>query len=59
MKWCPTLLLNKDVPSPTLVRLYIDELETNLDKIDGNSSCLFHIVVAILLYADDVVLLSK
>jgi len=59
MKWCLILVLNKNVPSSTLVRLYIDELETNLDEIDEDSSCLFHIVVAILLYADDVVLLSK
>ena len=45
-------------PSPTLFGLYIDELETNLDGIDGDSPCLFHIVVAILLYVDNVVLLG-
>ena len=45
--------------SPILFGLYIDELETYLDKIDGDSSCLIKIVVAILLYADEVVLLSR
>ena len=27
---------------PTLFGLYIDELETNLDEIDGDSLCLFN-----------------
>ena len=35
--------------SPTLFVLYIDELETYLDKFDGVSLCLFNIVVVILL----------
>lgn len=39
--------------------LYIDELETYLDEIGKNSPHLFNIVVAILLYVDDVVLLLK
>ena len=38
--------------SPTLFGLHIDEFETYLDK---DSSCLLKIVVAILLYVDDVV----
>ena len=45
--------------SPTLVGLYIDELETHLNEIDRDYLCLFNIMVAILLYADDVALLSK
>jgi uncharacterized protein YpbB len=45
--------------SPTLFGLYIDELETNLDKVNGDSWCLFNTVIAIILYANDVVLLSK
>ena len=45
--------------SPTLFELYIDELEIYLDKIDKNSLCLFNTVVAILLYVDDLVILSK
>ena len=39
VNYCPTLVLNKDAPSPTLLGLYIDELE----------------MVAILLYANNVV----
>ena len=35
-------------------RLYIVEVETYLDEIDGDSPCLFNIVVVILLYVDDV-----
>jgi hypothetical protein len=42
--------------SPTLFGLYIDELDTYLD---GDSSSLLKIMVAILLYVDDVVELSK
>jgi hypothetical protein len=45
--------------SLTLFGLYIDELETYLDEIDGDSMCLFTKVVAILLYVDNVVLLFK
>ena len=37
----------------------INELETCLDEINRYSSCLFNIVVVILLYVDDVVMLSK
>jgi hypothetical protein len=36
--------------SPTLVGLYIDELETNLKEINMVSLCLFCIVVVIFLY---------
>ena len=43
--------------SPTLIGLYIDELKTYLDKIIGDSSCLFNIAVAIVLYDDNIVLL--
>ena len=47
-------------PFPHIIRLkYIDELETYLDKIDGDSPCLFDTVVAILLHVDDIVMLSK
>lgn len=45
--------------SPALFTLYIDELETCLDKIDGDPSCLVNTVFAILLLCDNVVLLSK
>ena len=45
--------------SPALFGLYIDELETCLDKIDGDSPCLFNTMVAVLLYVEDVVLLCK
>ena len=41
--------------SPTLFGMYIDELETYLDEINKDFPCLF----AILLYTNDVVLLSK
>ena len=44
---------------PTLFGLYIDELENSLDKIDGDSPCLFNTLVVILLYVDIVVLLSN
>ena len=43
--------------SPTLLGLHIDELETYLDKINRDSLCLFSMVVAILLFVDNVVLL--
>jgi hypothetical protein len=43
---------------PTLFGLYIHELETYLNDINMDSLCLFNTVVAILLFADDVVLLS-
>ena len=43
----------------TLLGLYIDEYETHLDEVDGDSPCLFDIVVAILLYTNDVVLLCR
>ena len=45
--------------SPTLFGLYVDKLETYLDEINRESPCLFNTMVAILLYVDDVVLLSK
>ena len=35
------------------------KLEIDLDEIDGDSPCLFNIVVAILFDVDNVVLLSK
>jgi hypothetical protein len=44
-------------PYPTLFGMYIDELEKYLDEIDGDSPCLFDMVVIILLYANDVDLL--
>ena len=53
------LVLNKDTFSPTLFGLYIDKLESYLDKIDRDSPCLFNTMVVILHYANDIVLLSK
>ena len=47
-KWYPL--------SPTQIILYIDEFETYLDEINGESPCLFKIVVTILLYANNVIL---
>ena len=38
---------------------YIHKLKTYLDEIDRDSLCLFNTMVAILLYVDDVVLLSR
>ena len=51
-------MLIKNRPLP-IFDLYTDELETCLDEIDGESLCLVNTMVAILLYADDVVILSK
>ena len=49
-----------EVYATILFGLYIDEVETYLDEIDGDSLCLFNIVVVNFLYVDDdVVLLSK
>jgi hypothetical protein len=61
VKYRPTLVLKKDVPSLPhySISLYINELETYLDKINGEFSCLFNIVVAILLDVDDVVLFTS
>ena len=39
--------------------MYIDELETYLDKIEKGSPCLINIVVVILLHAYNVYLLSN
>lgn len=44
---------------PTLFSLYIDEFDTYMDKITGDSLCLFKMIVAILHYADDVVMIFK
>jgi hypothetical protein len=44
---------------PTLFSLYIDEFDTYLDKINEDSLCLFKMIIAILLYADDVVMIFK
>ena len=46
-------------PFSPLFGLYIDELRTYLDEIDGNSPCLFNTSIGILLYVVDVVLLFK
>ena len=43
----------------TLFTLYIDEFGTYLDEINGGPLCLFKMVVAILLYVDDIVMISK
>ena len=48
-QWCPL--------SVTIFNIYIDELETYLDNINEDSSCLSSIVVAIILYDDNVALL--
>ena len=37
-----------EVYATILFGLYIDEVETYLDEIDGDSPCLFNIVVVIL-----------
>ena len=52
-------MLNKDTLSPTLFGLSIDQLESYLDKIDRDPPCLFDTIIVILLYANDVVILSK
>ena len=52
-------MLNNGVPSPPLISLYIDELEPCLDEINKDSPCLFSIVIAIPLYANNVVLNSR
>ena len=44
--------------SSTLFGLNIDELEVYLDEIDRDSTCSFNIVVVILLYVDNIVMLS-
>ena len=45
--------------SPTLFGLYTNELETYLDEINIDSSCLFNTMIAILLNVDNFVLLSR
>ena len=45
--------------SHPLFNLYIDGLEKYLDEIEGCSPCLFDPMVDILLYIDNVVMLSK
>ena len=45
--------------SPTLFGLYIDELETTIRTLGGADLSLAEAVIQILLYADDVVLLSS
>ena len=45
--------------SPTLFGLYIDELETTIRTLGGASCSLAEAVIQILLYTDDVVLLSS
>lgn len=44
---------------PTLFVFYIDELKTYLDEIDKDSLGLFHMIITILLYADDIVLPTR
>lgn len=45
--------------SPTLFGLYIDKLEAWLSKTDGDGIQLAGYVVKLLLYADDLMLISK
>ena len=60
VRLCPILVSKKDASfPPTLFILSMDELETYLDEINGGSLYLFNVVVAILLYADDVVMLLE
>lgn len=40
-------------------RYHIDKLETYLEEINMYSSCLCNILVVVILYVDDVVVLSK
>ena len=47
------------VLSPTLFGLNIYEFDTYLDEIDMDSPCLFNTMLAIVLYADNVILHSK
>ena len=42
-----------------LFAVYINKLEKDLDDIDGNSPCLFVTVVIVILYVDNIILLSK
>ena len=59
-KWCLTFVLSKNVIFPPhLFGMYIDELENYVDEIDGDFVCTFDMVVTILLYANNVVSLSK
>ena len=52
--------VERECPLPLILfSLHIDDLETYLDEIDGDSPCLFNMVVVILLYVEDVVMLSK
>ena len=44
-------------PSPTLSSMYIDEFKNYLDEINEDSPCILDTMVAILLYANNVVLL--
>lgn len=44
---------------PTQIGMHVEELETYLDKIDGNLLVLFNIVVATLNYVDNFILMSK
>jgi hypothetical protein len=56
VKTCPILMLKQGCClSPTLFVMYIDELETYLDKIDSP----FNTMLTILFYVDDVVVLSE
>ena len=57
---CPMLVFKKGFPlSPSLLRLYIDKLNTYLDEIDIVCKCLFSTMIIIFPYVDDVVMLSK
>lgn len=57
------MVSNKDAPflsvSPDVFRLYIDELEAYLHKIDGDFPCLFNTMITNLLYTKNVVMFSK
>ena len=49
----------KDFPSPHIFGLYIDEVETYLNKINGILHAYSTQWLPFFLYADDVVLLSR
>ena len=56
---CSSIGVKQGCPlSCTLFGLYIDELEIYLNEIDKDSPCSSNTMVVILLYVDDVVLLS-
>ena len=55
-----TIEVKQDCPfSPTLVGLYIDEITSFIDHFGGKGSLLANLMIEILLYANDIILLSS